>query len=157
MEIDPNNPVVQLCQQGMTAEFEGRIDEARRLFMQAWDARQDDYDACIAAHYVARSQERPEEVLRWNQAAVDHAARVSERDSEHDSVRGFYPSLLLNLGWSYETLGDREQALTCYQQAAQRLADLPAGPYREVVEGGIANALQRVTGGEGPKMDGAET
>ena len=31
-------------------------DEASLLFMQAWDQSRDDYEACIAAHYVARHQ-----------------------------------------------------------------------------------------------------
>ena len=140
--MDPNNPVIQLCQAGMTAEYAGRIEDARRLFMEAWEARQDDYDACVAAHYLARSQERPEEVLRWNQAAIDHASRV-----EDGRVTEFYPSLYLNLGWSHESLGDPEKALENYRLASQRLEDLPAGPYRDIVEGGIANGLQRVLGG----------
>ncbi|RGC68468.1 hypothetical protein C5N14_13190 [Micromonospora sp. MW-13] len=35
--------------------------------------RTDDYDACVAAHYLARQQDDPEEILRWNQEALRHA------------------------------------------------------------------------------------
>jgi hypothetical protein len=52
--MDPNNPIVKLCAEGMRAEGDGRFDDARDLFMQAWSASQDDYEACVAAHYVAR-------------------------------------------------------------------------------------------------------
>lgn len=53
---DPENVVVRLCAQGMQAEAEGRDAQARDLFLQAWEAAEDDYDACIAAHYLARHQ-----------------------------------------------------------------------------------------------------
>ena len=52
--MDLTNPVIQLCIAGTRAEFEHRIEDARLLYEQAWDARTDDYDACITAHYVAR-------------------------------------------------------------------------------------------------------
>ena len=54
--MDPDNPVVKLCATGMEAEFDGRLDDSRLLFLQAWQAAQDDYEACIAAHFVARRQ-----------------------------------------------------------------------------------------------------
>lgn len=67
--VDPDNPVVRLCVEGMKAEMEGRSDEAAILFMQAWGRRKVDYDACLAAHYVARHQRIPEQILHWNQIA----------------------------------------------------------------------------------------
>src|ERR1700747_1626744 len=66
MEIDPNNPVVRLCAGGGAAEMKGRVDEATRLYREAWEAweaRQDDYEACIVSHYLARVQRTPNEVL----------------------------------------------------------------------------------------------
>jgi hypothetical protein len=57
--VDTDNLVVRLCIQGARAEFEGRLDDARSLFWQAWNAARDDYEACIAAHYVARFQQNP--------------------------------------------------------------------------------------------------
>ena len=60
--IDPTNPVVALCSEGMAAE--GTPAEALRLFERAWAARRDDYDAAIAAHFVARHQASPEDTLR---------------------------------------------------------------------------------------------
>jgi hypothetical protein len=39
VDVDPGNPVVKLCAQGMQAECEGRDDLARRLFARAWDER----------------------------------------------------------------------------------------------------------------------
>src|SRR5690349_3606961 len=101
--MDPNNPVVKLCVEGMQAETAGRGEDARRLFAQAWEASQDDFEACIAAHYVARHQESLEETLRWNQEALRCADAVGD-----DRICDFYPSLYLNLGRSYEVLGDND-------------------------------------------------
>ncbi|MCK7520351.1 MAG: hypothetical protein MZV64_23045 [Ignavibacteriales bacterium] len=101
--------------EGSRAEFENRIEDARRLNQQAWQARKDDYDACIAAHYVAHFQENPEETLRWNQIASDHANAVKD-----EWVREFHPSLYLNMGRSYEGAwgcGQRRKVFTVSRQS----------------------------------------
>jgi hypothetical protein len=136
--MDQNNPVVKLCTAGMQAEAERRPEEAARLFEQAWALRADDLDGCIAAHYLARHRPVPAENLHWNQTALELADRVGD-----DRVRGFYSSLHLNVGLSHEKLGDLRAARRHYRIAAERLADVPAGPYGELVRGGVASALDR--------------
>lgn len=108
------NPVVQLCIQGARAELERRLVDARALYQQAWEAHTDDYEACIAAHYVARFQDSPQETLRWNQAALHHAELVND-----ERVREFFPSLYLCLGRSYEVLGNNIEAEKYYKLAAE--------------------------------------
>jgi tetratricopeptide (TPR) repeat protein len=144
--MDPNNPVVKLCAQGIEIEMKGRRDEARSLYLQAWQLRQDDVDACIAAHYVARHQETPAETLRWNELALTHAISASA-----DSVRSFFPSLYLNLGKSYEDVGDTSRARELYEQGEQCISDVPDGGYAEVVRQGLHDAMQRVRQGGGPE------
>jgi hypothetical protein len=100
--MDINNSIVQLSLQGMRVEFEHRVEDARAFYGQAWDVRTDDYDACIAAHYVARFHDSAEESLRWNQIALEHANTVND-----GRVNDFYPSPYLNLGRSYELLGNK--------------------------------------------------
>jgi len=111
--MDINNPVIQLCMEGTRAEFEHRLEDARLLYQQAWEARTDDYDACIAAHYVARFQDSAEESLRWNQLALKHANAVND-----ERVKDFYPSLYLSLGHSYELVGNPGEAQRYYELAA---------------------------------------
>jgi tetratricopeptide (TPR) repeat protein len=137
--MDPNNPVVKLCAQGIEAEMKGRRAEARSLFLHAWELRQDDVDACVAAHYVARHQETPAETLTWNELALTHANNAST-----DAIRSFYPSLYLNLGKSYEDLGDTSRARELYEQGEQCINDVPDGGYGDVVRQGLHTALQRV-------------
>jgi hypothetical protein len=111
--MDINNSIVQLSLQGMRVEFEHRVEDARALYGQVWDVRTDDYDACIAAHYVARFHDSAEESLRWNQIALEHANTVND-----GRVNDFYPSLYLNLGRSYELLGNQAEAQRYYDLAA---------------------------------------
>lgn len=148
--VDPENPVVKLCAQGMEAELAGRPVEARDLFLRAWDARRDDYDASIAAHFVARHQPTPQETLRWNQEALARADAAGG-----DPVRGFYPSLYLNLGHSHEQLGDVDEARRCYDLAAASATDLPPGPYGDIVRDGIARGLARVAAESGTDVTGS--
>ena len=111
--LDTENPIIQLCILGTQAEFAGRMDDARELYLQAWQSASDDYEACIAAHYVARFGENPAEILHWNQVALNHADAVGD-----ERVNGFYPSLYLSLGHSYELLGDSLAAEKYYALAA---------------------------------------
>jgi tetratricopeptide (TPR) repeat protein len=138
--MDPNNPVIKLCADGMKAETSGRYDEARLLFIQAWEQSKDDYEACVAAHYVARHQKIPEEILHWNKEALDCADAVSD-----ERVQGFYPSLYLNMGKAHEDVGNWEEAKRNYELAAAKLSTLPEGRYSDVVRDGINRGLQRVS------------
>jgi hypothetical protein len=125
--MDPNNPVLTLCLEGTRAEFEGRTDDARTLCLQAWLVARDDYDACVAAHYVARYQVDPQAALHWNQEALTRADAVGD-----ERVLNFYPSLYVNMGRAHETLGHWAEARRYYALAAGlglvHQADAPAEP-----------------------------
>jgi hypothetical protein len=137
--MDANNPVVKLCVQGMEAEGKGDPSAAAELFHRAWDASTNDFERCIAAHYVARHQPTANQALDWNQTAMDCARRVPD-----DSVAEFMPSLCLNLGKSLEDLGNTAEATRLYRCAKDTVDRLPAGGYRDIVQDGINRALQRV-------------
>jgi len=137
--IDPNNFVVKLCVQGMEHEGKGDFTGAARSFTEAWSQAATDLERCIAAHYVARHQKTSLDALRWNQLALDHANAASE-----DQLRGFYPSLYLNMGKAYEDFGDLQEAKRFYELAAGVLASVPDGPYGSLVRDAIARARIRV-------------
>lgn len=111
--MDTDNPVIQLCIAGTQAEFDGRPDDACRLYATAWEATTDDFEACVAAHYVARCQPDAKTTLRWNQIALARAEAVND-----ERVQPFFPSLYLNLGRSYEVLGQSILARHYYDLAA---------------------------------------
>ena len=54
--MDPNNPIVLLCVNGIQAEQQGRMTDAHASYEQAWTNHSSDFEACIAAHYLARTQ-----------------------------------------------------------------------------------------------------
>ncbi|MGW8250339.1 MAG: hypothetical protein ACWGO1_06830 [Anaerolineales bacterium] len=136
--MDADNPVVKLCVAGMQAEAAGKLEQAAALFQQAWQACTNDYEACIAAHYLARHQSTPADTLRWNQEALDRA-----RLCDDEQVQDFLPSLYLNIGYSYELLSIREQALRFYELAAEAADSLGDGRYAETVRDGTARGIQR--------------
>jgi tetratricopeptide (TPR) repeat protein len=123
----------------MRAEGQGKHDEARTLFTEALEAAQDDYEACVAAHFLARQQDTPQEMLRWNQEALDRANAVGD-----ERVQVFYPSLYLNMGYAYEQLGQADEAKHYYDLAAACTADLPEDRYGAVVRGGIQAGQARI-------------
>jgi len=138
MQFDPNNKVVKLCAEGMQAEAEGKIEEAHALFQQAWDIAENDFEAFTAAHYLARNQKNPEDVLKWNLESLARANKIAD-----ESMNDTYPSLYLNVGKSYEQLNDQKEANKNYQLAADFSSFLPPGKYSDMIKTGIATALSR--------------
>ena len=112
--MDLNNPVIKLCIAGSQAEFAGQPERASELYQQAWQTARDDYEACIAAHYLARFQPSPADSLHWNQEALHLAEALSD-----GRAKDFYPSLYLNMGRSYEQIGNLPEAKRYYDLAAK--------------------------------------
>jgi hypothetical protein len=135
--IDPSNPVVALCAEGVQAE--GTPAVARRLFERAWAARRDDYDAAIAAHYLARHQPTAAETLHWTILAVRHAEAAPS-----GAVGPFLASLYLNLADAYARVGDSSAAATAIQHAARSIPAVQPGGYRDLISLGIRRLAARL-------------
>jgi hypothetical protein len=99
--------------EGTQLEFQGRIEAARQRFAEAWECAMDDYEKCVAAHYVGHLAQTPADALFWHQTALDHACRT-----DATLVESFMPSLYVNLGHAYEQTGDAVQAKHFYDLAA---------------------------------------
>ncbi len=99
--------------EGTQAEFAGRMEDACALYMQAWQSASDDYEACVAAHYVARCQENPRDILHWNQEALIRAIAVND-----ERVQDFFPSLYVNMGRACELLDGLAGSERFYRLAA---------------------------------------
>jgi len=136
--MDPDNPVIRLCVQGVEAESRQRHDEARALYENAWRASRNDVEACIAAHYIARAQAEPMQMLWWNQVALSRADQ-----SRDPYVRSFYASLHLNLGIANEKLGQVAAARHHYKRASEALDDVTDPQQRAQVERGVMRGLSR--------------
>jgi hypothetical protein len=137
--MHPENPIVRLCIEGMKAEGERRLDRARDLFEQAWTSATTNFEKCVAAHYVARHQPTPEDTLHWNKESLRLAEAVG-----NDSVEAFFPSLYLNLGHSYEIMGDHDLARHYFDLADARSRILEVDRYGDVVLDAIRRGRERV-------------
>jgi hypothetical protein len=131
--LDSANPVVRLCADGMAGD--------PTAFQRAWEARADDFDACVAAHYLAHVQPDAQATFEWNARAVEHA-----RLAEPELVREFMPSLHLNLARSYEDIGDSARAAAEYRRAEARLGVLDDDGCGGLVRNGVTAGLERTAG-----------
>lgn len=148
--MNTDQQTVRLCAQGMAAEAEGRDGDARDLFREAWDSAGDDYEACVAAHYLARQQPTPEAALHWNRTCLELAERVGDA-----RVAGFYPSLHGTIGRALLDLGRPAEAREHFEAAADALGTLPAGPYTDWLRLCVARGLRATAGADTAAADTA--
>lgn len=139
MEIDPANKVVQLCTEGMNAEFEGKMDVSESFFKQAWETASDNFEAFIAAHYMARRKTSPEAQLDWNLKSYQLALQLDENE-----VMQYLPSLCLNIGKSYEDMSQTTNAIKYYQKGAKYADSLPEKAYGNMIKSGLTEGLRRM-------------
>jgi len=125
MEFSVNNKVIKLCVQGMDMEGKGDPEEAKRLFLQAWNESTNDFEKFMAAFYVARHQENASDKLRWQETALRFALAVND-----ESAKAALPALYSNIAKCYEELKDVEGAKKNYELAVS-FADQPSdnGPF----------------------------
>lgn len=117
-----------LLERGRAFNSAGQPDQARALFMQAWElarAQHEDFYAVDAAHMLA-IVEPPAQKLAWERRALELAEA-----SDQPRARGWLGSLYNNMGWSHHALGEHTQALDYFERAlAAREAAGAVGPIR---------------------------
>lgn len=125
MEFNPNNPVVQLCIQGLDMAEKGKPEEAGSLFLQAWNEAANDFEQFTAAHFVARHQKDAGDKLKWLQTALQAALKIND-----NSVKAAFPALYLNMAKCYEALGDTANTKKNHELAVS-FTDKPSdtGPF----------------------------
>jgi len=139
MQFDTNNPIIQLCAQGMQLEGEGKPDEARQFFYKAWNEATNPFEQFTAAHYVARHQPTIEDKLHWDEKCLQIALDMAEQ-----GMKATYPSLYLNVGKCYEDLGNKTEALSNYTKAQEYASFLTDDGYSNTIKAGIERGLQRL-------------
>jgi tetratricopeptide (TPR) repeat protein len=140
MEFDPNNNIVKLCAQGMDMEGKGNIEEASKLFVQAWNEATNDFEKFTAAHYVARHQKSVADKLKWDETALQLALKIN-----NETVKRTFPSLYLNIAKCCEDLNDLENAKKNYELALSFSNQLPDNGYGNMIKSGIMKGIERVS------------
>lgn len=140
MHFDTSNKIIQLCAKGMELELQRKPQEAKEIFVQAWEEATTDFEKFTAAHYVARHQATVTGKLEWDETALRVALKINDAEMQET-----YPSLYLNIAKGYEDLNDFEKATHYYQTALLYVAYLPENSYGQIIKTGIQNGLNRLS------------
>ncbi|CAM5265329.1 hypothetical protein SVIOM342S_06161 [Streptomyces violaceorubidus] len=122
----------------------GDREEARHRFLGLWAEIGDRGDAlhrCTLAHYLADTQDDPEEELAWDLRALSAAEELTEdlladRHEGTPAARAL-PLAHLNVAADYDRLGHREAARLHLGRARAAAESLAPGRYGEGVRASI--------------------
>lgn len=113
-EAGPRARVRWFLESGRVLNSSGRSAEAVSFFTDAWElalVSAEDYLAVDAAHMLAIAEKDPDEQIRWNERAMEYAAR------SHDlRTQGWFGALANNLGWTLHDLGRYDEALVMFER-----------------------------------------
>jgi tetratricopeptide (TPR) repeat protein len=104
-----------LLERGRTFNSSGEKDQARALFLEAWEtAHRTPHEglAVDAAHMVAIIYSGKPEALNWNEKGL--ALAGPSRDAK---ARALIPAMLNNSAWDLHGMGRFDEALSCFQKA----------------------------------------
>ncbi|WP_330341306.1 hypothetical protein [Streptomyces sp. NBC_00557] len=124
----------------------GDREEARSRLLTLWAEIGEDGDPlhrCTLAHYLADTQDDPEDELAWDLRALSAAEEVSDGGAP-PGVRGFLPSLHLNLAADYVKLGRDEAARSHLRRARETAGALAPDGYGEGVRAAIGRLQSRL-------------
>ncbi|MGW1726047.1 hypothetical protein ACWCQK_24280 [Streptomyces sp. NPDC002306] len=142
----------------------GDREEARRRLLDLWTeigAHGDPLHRCTLAHYLADTQDEPDDELAWDLRALTAAEELTEErftgrrdDADGEgavAVRALYPSLHLNLAADYVKLGRRDAARSHVRRARGAAGVLGDDTYGDGVRAEISRMELRL--GEGDDTD----
>jgi hypothetical protein len=127
---------------------------ARAALVDVWDEIAPEGDAlhrCAVAHHLADLQDDPHQELMWDLRALEAADSISDDRAQRAGVtgpvRGFYPSLHLNLGEVYRKLGDLGLAREHLARGLATVDALADDGYGQMIKGGLDRLAQRLDPG----------
>lgn len=124
----------------------GDREEARNRFAALWQQIGEEGDPlhrCTLAHYMADTQDDPEDELTWDVRALRAASGMTG-----ESARGFYASLHLNLAASYWRVGEERMARSHLGRAREACTALSEDAYGDGVRAAIGRMELRLTGSD---------
>lgn len=115
--LDESQAVVKvryLLERGRVFNSSGKPDQAKPLFLQAWETGQaagEDFYAVDAAHMMGIVT-AGDDALAWNLKALQRAEQ-----SNSPRARNWLGSLYNNIGWTYHDQGRYDKALELFEKA----------------------------------------
>ncbi|MEV7980484.1 hypothetical protein [Streptomyces sp. NPDC086519] len=136
----------------------GDREEARRRLLDLWaeiGEHGEPLHRCTLAHYLADTQDDPSDELAWDLRALSAADEAEEADGAEGAVglRGFYPSLHLNLAADYVKLGRTEAARSHLHRARGAATALGDDGYGDGVRAAISRLALRLENDGDPGSD----
>ncbi|MFF5055156.1 hypothetical protein ACFY1S_18425 [Micromonospora sp. NPDC000663] len=138
----------------------GAPAEARDLLTALWNEigpTGDTLHRCTLAHYLADLQDTADAELAWDERALAAATDLTDdRAQRHHGtlqVRGFLPSLHLNLADVHRRLGDSTRARVHLATASSLVGHLPDDPYGELIRAGIQHVDEALAAGSTDRLD----
>ncbi|TYP90422.1 hypothetical protein [Blastococcus xanthinilyticus] len=133
---------------------DGRRAEARERLTSLWERLGPDgdpLDRVTVAHFLADLQDDAREELAWDERALAAVADLTDDRAQQEHaglrVRGFLPSLHLNLADVHRRLGDEPAAREHLAAAEAASGDLPDGDYGDLVRSGLAHVRTALEAG----------
>lgn len=118
------------------AETAGDAAGARVAYEEAWAATSNDFERCIAAHYVPRVIDDAHEKLRWNEDALAFANAVGD-----ERVTSFLPSLHAGVGMCLLDMGDAVGAVEALEAGMRSIDAVPEDAFRQGLSDMIGERL----------------
>lgn len=106
-----------LLERGRTYNSSGEREQARALFVEAWELGQRAGEvglAADAAHMVAITHTGTPQSVEWNQRGLELA-----RGSEDAKAQALIPAMLNNSAWDLFDMGEHARALPLFEQARE--------------------------------------
>lgn len=137
--------------EAITLSQAGDRAAARELFERIWteiSPAGDAFHRCVLAHYLADLQDHPRDELAWDLIALEAAGSLTDgRVQEHHAslrIRGFSPSLHLNLAEDYRRLGETDHAREHLAAAERTLDALGDDDYGTGIRGALTRLADRL-------------
>ncbi|MEU7166924.1 hypothetical protein AB0A70_20150 [Streptomyces morookaense] len=153
----------------VTLHREGDADGARSRLGEIWQdigPEGDAFHRCVLAHHMADVQPDPEDELAWDLRALEAAESLTDDrvQAHHASlaVRGFRPSLHLNLAESYRRTGNARMSREHLARAREHTDALGDDAYGDGIRAALDRLELRLTAGTdgtppaGPATTGAQ-
>lgn len=157
--MNTTDPILTAITAAITLGQEGHRVQARAHMEDLWRQVGDHGDPahrCMVAHSLADLQDSPESELTWDERAMAATEELTDERLQrlHPTltVRGFLPSLHLNLADDHRMLGQFDQARPHLAAATQGAQELPDDAYGRHVRDAVHHVAEALAAGSTQRL-----
>lgn len=139
-DASPRPQIRYLLERGRTYNSAGSGEQARDLFVKAWElatSQGEDGLAVDAAHMVAITYSGSTDAIAWNEKGIALAQR-----SDAPKAKALLPAMLNNMAWDLHEAEEYHKALTTFQQAEEAWAATGKSRPTQIAKWSVARCLR---------------